>query len=451
MRHSAALALSALGVASAGCSFGPVHGYSPDEGVEFTSTDLEIIRRELGSLPAKPPQDPTNLFADDRDAAVLGQQLFFETRYSKNGDISCATCHDPATGFQDRRANTSQGVAFTARHTPTVFNVGFGPGRAGSTVWLTWDGKKDSLWSQALASPESPVDMGGSRVKVALLLYDKYRQPYTALFGDMPELRDGAGNPLVIPGALPLKPGATASAETMAWDALSDTLKDQITRVYVNFGKAIAAYERLLVTRDARFDSFYAEIDGGATHSKVLDQAEARGLKVFIGNGKCVSCHLGPNFSDWKFHNIGIDQLGENIPMADEGRAAGLPKLLADPFNCAGAYSDRSDKVGCAVNGIVLDDGTLVPAEGAFKTPTLRNVSLTAPYFHTGSEASLADVVDHYDEGGDQAGRFTGTVDTNVQRLGLTDEEKADVVRFLQTLDGVALPSSLVSEPALPD
>jgi cytochrome c peroxidase len=137
--------------------------------------------------------------------------------------------------------------------------------------------------------------------------------------------------------------------------------------------------------------------------------------------------------------------------MLDEGRAAGLPKLLADPFNCAGVYSDRSDKSGCAVNGIMLDDKTLVPVQGAFKTPSLRNLVQTAPYFHTGEELTLDEVVDHYDEGGDQDGLFTGTVDPNVQRLGLTDEEKEDLLSFLQTLEGVALPSSLETEPTLPD
>jgi len=451
MRHAAALTLLGLSVASAACSFGPVHGYAPDEGTEFTSTDLEIIRRELGSLPAAPPQDPTNLYADDRDAALLGQQFFFEKRYSKNGDISCATCHDPESGFQDRRANTSQGVSFTSRHTAHLFNLGFGPGRAGSTIWLAWDGRKDALWSQALGSPESPVDMGGSRMKVALLIYDKYRDAYTALFGAMPELRDANGEPIASVGAMPLKPGGTANADTMAWDALADTLKDQITRAFVNFGKAIAAYERLLVSRDSRFDTFYAEIAAGATHSKVLDPEEAQGLKIFIGNGKCISCHIGPNFTDWKFHNIGIDQVGDNIPMEDQGRGAGLPKVVADPFNCAGAYSDRSDKAGCAVNSIMLDDPTLVPLTGAFKTPSLRNVTLTAPYFHTGEEATLEDVIDHYDGGGDQGGHFIGTVDSNVQHLGLTDGEKSALAAFLQTLEGVALPSSLLGAPRLPD
>jgi cytochrome c peroxidase len=450
VRHAAALTLlSVPTLLAAGCGFGPVHGYVPDEGTEFTSTDLAIIRRELGSLAETPPADATNQYADDRDAAVLGQQLFFETRYSQNGTLSCATCHEPAAGFQDRRANTSQGLGFTGRHSPTLYNVGYGAAREGSTVWQFWDGRKDSLWSQALGPPESGVEMGGTRAKVALLLYDKYRASYRALFGEMPAMRDAAGNAVVSGAARPAMPGESPTPETQAWDALPDDLKSGITQVYVNFGKAIAAYERLLVSRASRFDAFYAEIAGGATHSKLLDPEEAAGLEVFIGNGKCISCHLGPNFTDDKFHNIGVEQTGENVPPSDLGRGGALAQVASDPFNCASVWSDRPDKGGCAVNSIAYDDAATKPYAGAFKTPTLRSVSQTAPYFHTGEEETLDDVVDHYDEGGDDGG-YAGSVDSNVQPLHLTEDEKSALVAFMQTLDGAPLPSSLTTAPPLP-
>jgi cytochrome c peroxidase len=437
------------GALAASCGFGPIHGYEPDEGTAFTSTDLEIIRRELGVLPSHPPEDPSNQFADDLDAAVLGQQLFFEQRYSQNGLISCASCHDPATGFQDRRANTSQGLGFTGRHSATLYNSGYGSGRAGSTVWEFWDGRKDSSWSQALGPPESGIEMGGTRVKVALLLYDKYRSSYRALFGEMPALRDANGNAVVSESAHPAQPGEADSADTRAWDALSDELKTDITRVYVNFGKSIAAYERLLVSQNSRFDTFYAEIAAGASRSKLLDPEEAVGLEVFIGNGRCISCHLGPNFTDAKFHNIGVEQTGENVPATDLGREDALPLVVSDPFNCASTWSDRPDKSGCAVNSIDVADAATKPYAGAFKTPTLRNVSQTAPYFHTGQEQTLDDVVEHYDEGGDDGG-FAGKVDANVTRLDLTEAEKSALVAFLKTLDGEPLQSSLLTAPPLP-
>jgi cytochrome c peroxidase len=448
-RHVAARAACALaGVCASGC-FGPVHGYEPDEGTVFTSTDLAIIRSELGSLPANPPPDPSNQYADDRDAAVLGQELFFETRYSQNGMISCATCHDPSAGFQDPRSNTSQGLSFTGRASPTLYNIGYGSARAGATDWQFWDGRKDSLWSQALGPPESGVEMGGTRSKLALLLYDKYRATYRSLFGEMPALRDAAGNALVSPSAHPAMPGQPATDDTRAWDALPDELKTGITQVYVNFGKAMAAYERLLVSRDSRFDAFYAEIAAGADRSKQLDAQEAEGLKVFIGDGKCISCHLGPNFTDWKFHNIGIDQEGDNVPATDNGRQDALAMVVSDPFNCASSWSDRPDKNGCAVNTIDLSSGATGPYAGTFKTPGLRSVSQTAPYFHTGEEATLDNVVDHYNEGGDGTG-FSGTVDPNIQELNLTDEEKAALVAFLKTLDGAPLSTSLTTPPPLP-
>ncbi len=452
MRHTTALivARAASACCALGCSFGPVHGYEPDLGTEFSDTDLAVIRRELGNLPDTPPADPTNAFADDRDAAVFGQMLFFDPRYSQNGDIACATCHDPTTGFQDARANTSHGLAFTNRHTPTLLNIAYGAARPGSTVWQYWDGRKDSVWSQALGPPENGNEMGGSRVKIALLIYDKYHDAYRSLFGDMPALRDASGNPVVSDqDAAPAMPGVPETAHNLAWDALSDTLKDQITEVYVNFGKAIAAYERLLVSKDSRFDQFYEEIAAGATRSKALDDQEAAGLKVFIGDGKCISCHIGPNFTDWKFHNIGVEQTGPNIPYVDTGRESGLPLVVTDPFNCAGKYSDRADKGGCAVSSIMVDANAALPYAGAFKTPGLRSVSQTAPYFHTGEEQTLDDVVDHYDEGGDGGG-FSGNVDPNVTPLDLTEEQKAALVAFLRSLDGAPLPSSLTTAPPLP-
>ncbi|HEV8549338.1 MAG TPA: cytochrome c peroxidase [Polyangiaceae bacterium] len=440
---------AATAFALAGCDFGAVHGYTPDLGTEFSSTDLELIRRELGSLAEKPPDDPSNLYADDRDAALLGQQLFFEPRYSQNGALACATCHDPATGFQDARSNTSEGLAFTGRHSATLINVGYGPARTGSTVWQFWDGRADSLWSQALGPPESGVEMGGARTTLALLVYDKYRQPYEAIFGAMPALRTPTGEPVVEPGARPQLTGFPATAETRAWDALPEALRHGITEVYVNFGKAIAAYERLIVSRSSRFDSFYAEIAAGATRSKLLNGDEAAGLKLFVGEGKCVSCHLGPNFTDWKFHNIGVAQEGMNIPPDDEGRAEGLAKVVADRFNCASEWSDRSDKDGCAVNGIVADGDATAAYRGAFKTPSLRSVSQTAPYFHTGTELTLADVVEHYDEGGDD-GHYAGKLDPNVEELHLTEPERAELVAFLKTLDGEPLAESLLTKPSMP-
>src|SRR5262249_55415766 len=153
-----------------------------------------------------------------------------------------------------------------------------------------------------------------------------------SIFGEMPMLRDASGKALMSESAHPAMPGEPQTDDTRAWDALAEDLKTGITQVYVNFGKAMAAYERLLVSNGSRFDLFYAEIAAGASHSKQLDPVEAQGLKVFIGNGKCISCHLGPNFTDWKFHNIGVAQEGDNVLKTDDGREDGLSLAVNDEF-----------------------------------------------------------------------------------------------------------------------
>jgi cytochrome c peroxidase len=254
---------------------------------------------------------------------------------------------------------------------------------------------------------------------------------------------------VIVAGARPLMPGLPPTDQTRAWDALPTELQHDITQVYVNFGKAVAAYERLIVSRASRFDAFYAEIANGATRSKLLDADEAAGLKVFIGEGKCLSCHLGPNFTDWKFHNIGIEQDGPNIPEDDTGRAEGIAEAVADPFNCASEWSDRSDKDGCAVNAIQAQGADTAPYVGAFKTPTLRSVSQTAPYFHTGGEPTLEAVIDHYDEGGDDGG-YAGKLDPNMQELHLSEEQKSALLAFLKTLDGEPIAESLLTKPSMP-
>jgi cytochrome c peroxidase len=210
-------ALAASLCACEGARRGPDPNAPPAPDLEpvFTDTELYAIRESLGTLPAAPPADPSNRFADHPGAASLGHQLFFEPRYSGNGGISCATCHDPASGFQDARNNTSLGLAYTGRHAPTVINAAFGSGDPATACWHFWDGRADSQWAQALGPPESGVEMGGTRTRIALLIHDRYRAEYEAVFGPLPALRDGAGEPLAPEGAMPGQPEWTAlPAET---------------------------------------------------------------------------------------------------------------------------------------------------------------------------------------------------------------------------------------------
>ena len=189
----------------------------------WTESEIELLRSLwIGSLPPV-PADPSNAVADDPRAARFGQRLFFDTRLSANGEVACATCHQPEHLFTDG-LDVAQGVARGERHTMGLAGVAYSP-------WMFWDGRRDSLWSQALAPLESPVEHGGNRLQfVELLVSDaQYRSEYAALFDELPEL----------------------PAQDPA-----------ITEVFVNMGKAIAAYERLLVPGASRFDRYVQALLG---------------------------------------------------------------------------------------------------------------------------------------------------------------------------------------------
>jgi cytochrome c peroxidase len=408
----------------------------------FSALELALIRAEFGRLPEAAPVDASNRYAGDPLAAQLGQKFFFEARYSQNGRVSCATCHNPQTGFADQRGNTSLGITFTDRRTQPLLNVGYGSGKSGSTTWLFWDGRKDSLWSQALSPPESSSEMGGTRTKVALLIFDRYQDDYVKVFTRIPALRDANGVAVAPESAMPSASDSNANAQ---WQALSDATRQDITSVYVNFGKAMAAYEQRLVSRSSRFDQFYDDIIGGADDSDGLTPGEKAGLRVFVGRGGCASCHFGPNLTDEKFHNLGVPQLGAHIPAADPGRQAAVSLAQADPFSCAGAWSDRPDKASCEAASLRAKASDL----GAFKTPSLRGVTAGGPYFHTGFAQTVANVIDFYDMGGGSQS-VAGAKDANIVPLGLTSDEKARLVDFLAALRGIPLPSELTTPPVLP-
>jgi cytochrome c peroxidase len=418
----------------------------------FSDLELASLRDDFANLPAVAPDDASNAFARSPAAAKLGQQLFFEARFSANSRISCATCHIPEAGFQDNRANTSQGLEFTGRHAPTILSSAYGYGDGKHPLWQFWDGRKDSLWAQALGPPESRVEMGSTRSRIALLVYDKYRAEYASVFANeapLPQLRDGTGQPIVDENA---GPNADA-AGLQAWQALGrdkPELQRAITRVFVNFGKAIAAYESLLVSRSSRFDRFREALVEGFASSGHLTEGELLGLKLFVGKAGCSSCHRGPNLTDGKFHNIGVPQTGAHVAATDTGRAEGMTRVKADEFNCQSAWSDAPDPAACAVAALELGDQQEQAALGAFKTPGLRSVASTAPYFHTGAAATLLEVVEHYATGGAESG-YAGKLDDNLMALELDDQEKQQLVDFLGALEGEPLPDELTQAPPLPE
>jgi len=188
----------------------------------------------------------------------------------------------------------------------------------------------------------------------------------------------------------------------------------------------------------------------GDPNSSALTYEEKLGLKVFVGKGMCVSCHRGPNLTDWKFHNIGTQQLGPNIPLMDVGRQAGVDTVTKGAFktfNCMSEWSDHPNKDQCLVATLTAKSSDL----GAFKTPGLRDVSKTAPYKHTGRLKTLEEVVEHYDMGGGAPTTFVGMVDApDIAPLHLTVAEKPALVKFMKALDGEALAPALMTAPALP-
>lgn len=425
---------SASGEPETGTDSTGVEADSGSSDAFFSASERSTILAWLGTLPETAPDDPTNRVADDPAAAQLGQALFFDARTSGDGTVSCATCHDPAAAFDDPRSNTSQGAGLTPRASLSILNGAYGAAGEDVQIWQFWDGRRDSQWSQALGPIEDPNEMAGSRSATALLIYDEYRDQYEAVFGAMPPLRDGAGTPLVPAGTLP---------GDGVWETLPEADQTAVTEVFVNYGKAVEAFERRLVSRNSRFDQFWAELSAGADDSDALSDLEKEGLRVFIDKGRCLGCHSGPNFTDGQFHNIAVPQVGDNIPANDLGRAGGIDSLITTEFSCAGPWSDRPDKSACQVSQLSAGQGEV----GAFKTPTLRNVSVTAPFMHTGMFSSLDQVVSHYDLGGGPPGSFDGSRDELMRPLGLDLGDRQALVAFLMTLEGEPVDAALTKAP----
>jgi cytochrome c peroxidase len=215
------------------------------------------------------------------------------------------------------------------------------------------------------------------------------------------------------------------------WELMAPADKTIINRIFVNYGKALQAYFRKLVSREAPFDAWMAG------DSAALSASELRGAALFAGEAGCIDCHSGPHFSDEGFHDIGVPQTGPNVPATDDGRFKDLPALLTSTLNVNGAFSDKTDTGK-------LDGLTNPPPDafkGVFRTPSLRGVALSAPYMHSGQLSTLADVVDFYSVG-DATGKLTP--------LNLSPAQKADLVAFLGSLTGKPVSAALLVDTAAP-
>lgn len=408
-------------------------GLAAAQGAEFSATERARIA-SLSPLEAPPP-DPTNTVADDPAAAKLGQRLFFDARLSANGQVSCATCHRPEHGFADPNA-LSEGIGTTGRHAPALLNVGH-------QQWLFWDGRADSLWAQALGPLEAAHEHGSSRLELAHLLHDDatLRDAYQRLFGPLPPLGDAARFP---PAGRPV-PGDPDHPHQRAWNAMAPEDRQAVNRVAVNAAKAIAAYQRRLVTGTTPFDRFARGLETGKPgRLAALSPAAQRGLKLFVGRASCVTCHFGPDFSDGEFHNLGLPSRPW-LTAGDLGRFAGVAAVKASPFNARGAYSDAPESEQAAEVRFLA---RRQENRGQFKTPPLRGVARTPPYMHGGHFETLEEVVRFYSELPGAAA--VGHREDTLQPLDLTDREVADLVAFLESLTGPDLPPALTRDPTRP-
>lgn len=401
--------------------------------VPFTSDEVERIL-ELSPLP-EPPPDPTNRVYESEAAARLGQALFFDPRLSRSGTVSCATCHDPALAFADAKP-LAEGIGALSRHTMSLWNVAY-------NRWFFWDGRRDSLWAQALAPLEDPREHGFTRLGVAHLLAEDegYHRAYEALFGPLPDLADEERFP---PEGRPV-PDEPEHPHSLAWRSMKIADQEDVNQVFANVGKSIAAYERKLVSRRSPFDVYVEGLrEGDAYKQRSLTDSAKRGLRLFLGKARCHLCHSGPNFSDLEFHNDRVAPgAGEGVP--DLGRWQGIEEVQNDPFNGIGRYSDDPTGEAEAKVSYLLRSGHNV---GEFKTPSLRNVALTAPYMHQGQFETLAEVIEHYST---LAGALpVQKPDKLLVPVGLSDEEKEDLEDFLQSLTDIGIGSELTRAPDEP-
>lgn len=289
------------------------------------------------------PQAPADN-ATTTERVELGKMLFFDPRMSGDGNMSCASCHNPMFGWSDGLP-TARGFQsmILERATPTIVNAAY-------NHLQMWDGRKRSLEDQAMGPLEADVEMNMNvNAFVAWLQSnDDYRAAFAAAY-----------------------PGEAISADTVS--------------------RAIAAFERTVVSNASPFDKW---VEGDR---RAMSADQVRGFAVFLDpeKGNCAVCHAAPNFTDDGFHNLGLASFGSDEP--DLGRFHERPLGLM---------------------------------KGAFKTPTLRDVSLTAPYFHDGSAATLTEVIDHYERGGE----VTSNLSPNMKPLALSARDKSDLLAFLSAL-----------------
>lgn len=407
-----------------------------DTAIPLLDPDIDVFVHALGDRPEL-PEDPTNAWADDETAAWFGRFLYFDTRLSSTGEVACASCHAPVEGFGDGLP-LSEGVGTTGRHAPNIWNAAY-------QRWMFWDGRCDTLWCQATGPIESPGEMDFTRMELARLIFTDpdLSDAYTEVFGAPPDVSDRDRFPMTArPG-----PSDPEDPDRIAWSAMTETDQHDVTAVLVNVGKAIAAYERTVLTGDTSVDRFVTAFIAGdrATAESALSAEAIRGLELFAGEGECVFCHSGWLTSNKEFHNIGLPEVATVDPF-DTGRYDGINALRDGEFNAASMWSDDpTGAIASRLGQIALTTEQL----GQFRTPALRRVAHNGPYMHGGHFDTLDEVVAFYNDPGDYEG--PGHREELLEQRGWSDDDQAALVAFLTALSDDPAPSSaLTTAPATP-
>lgn len=444
------VALLLLGCSSSTDPQAPAWALSADE-----RAALQALRYDESA----PPVDPSNRVVGDAAAQRFGQKLFFEPAFSGRllegdndgtsatlgmqgdaGRVSCASCHLPGSGFIDSRSphlQVSLGAQWTLRKSPQLLDVAFAP-------LYNWDGRRDALWNQALGVIESNREFNSGRLFVAQQLFRLYRPEYEAIFGEMPAFDDAERFPALQPQTTGCVEVNTSRGSMFRcrglpgdgadYDGMAPEDQMLVSVAVVNATKAIAAYLTQLRCGPSRFDRW---LDGDEA---ALSASEQRGAALFVGRAGCTPCHGGPRLTDDAFHNVGLSPAIVAVAIQDKddrGAATGLADALADPTSSHGELSDGDRHMLPADIGPEL--------EGAFRTPTLRCADKHPSFMHTAQFDSLDQVVGFFDRGGDRSG-YPGK--SELLPLGLSDEERADLVAFLRTLSGSGPEPALLAPPA---
>lgn len=443
----------------------------------------EMLMEKISQLVSLTENSELKFTKKDKQLAQFGKKLFFDPRLSSNGNISCATCHVPASSFADPKP-LSVGIERLNRNAPALINLA-------DSNWFYWDGRTDSLASQSLHPLFNKKEMGLTFNTLTTLIKKYHKDDYEKLFGKLPgktyQTSLDSKSSLTKTNKMSIEVSAYALATLSSFDTLDKILVESqkvrrapasilgeyaanrtlnsevvlqpnetnsltktvetprpVEQVALNIALAFEAYQLGLVAKESAFDTFLNKLvetrDVSASLSTEFSETELTGLKVFIGQGQCILCHNGNNFTNQGFHNIGLpaNELVDAIELP-VGRAQGVLDIKGSRYNCNSRQLKKLRKkwpIATRKNS-ACDELPYLSTEnlelvGAFKTPTLRNIALTGPYMHDGRFATLEEVIDHYDQADSKPAM--GHREESIQPLNLSRNRKAALIKFLESL-----------------